>query len=279
MSKTAKNTLTLKEIQDRFQKAVMSGDDSIYDTILDNSRTSRATLFRVYAHAYTARLVDVLSNDFEAVAAYCGDQSFRVLAEAYIAAHPSKNQNVRWFGSGLPDFIKSWAPARARPEIGEIAQIEKAVADAFDAPDEPVAGIAGLACYKPEDWEHLVFHPHPSLSVFDTQTNAFEIWLALRDEAEPPAAEQPGETRQIAVWRGENGPLVRPLGPEESMLLKEAQRGVRFGVLCEMAATYDDPDTAAVRAAGYLQNWLNGEMLTRVSLESGRTCSGRSGSD
>jgi len=36
------------------------------------------------------------------------------------------------------------------------------------------------------------------------------------------------------------------------MLWDEAARGVRFGVLCEMAATYDDPDRAALHAAGYL---------------------------
>ncbi len=46
------------------------------------------------------------------------------------------------------------------------------------------------------------------------------------------------------------------------MLWDEAANGVRFGMLCEMAATYDDPDGAAARAAGYLQGWIASGLLT-----------------
>jgi hypothetical protein len=34
------------------------------------------------------------------------------------------------------------------------------------------------------------------------------------------------------------------------MMWDEAANGIPFGVLCEMLATYDDPDSAAGRGAG-----------------------------
>jgi hypothetical protein len=52
---------------------------------------------------------------------------------------------------------------------------------------------------------------------------------------------------------------------EEAMMWIEASRGARFGVLCEMLATFDDPDGAALRAAGYLQGWLEAEMLSAAN--------------
>ena len=42
----------------------------------------------------------------------------------------------------------------------------------------------------------------------------------------------------------------------------EAANGIPFGVLCEMLATYDDPDGAAARGAGYLHGWITAGILT-----------------
>jgi hypothetical protein len=73
------------------------------------------------------------------------------------------------------------------------------------------------------------------------------------------------EPTRILVWRQDNTPLFRELPPEEAMMWDEAARGVPFGVLCSMLATYDDPDNAAARGAGYLHGWVTGGCLSGVS--------------
>jgi hypothetical protein len=45
----------------------------------------------------------------------------------------------------------------------------------------------------------------------------------------------------------------------------EAANGIAFGVLCSMLATYDDPNGAAARGAGYLHGWVTSGLLTGVS--------------
>ena len=50
-----------------------------------------------------------------------------------------------------------------------------------------------------------------------------------------------------------------------SSLWDEAGGGIPFGVLCEMLATYDDPDGAAARGATYLHGWITSGILTAVS--------------
>jgi hypothetical protein len=91
---------TLAELQSAFQRAVISGDDDIMNSILDNSRTNRAVLFGVYRHAYVSRLIDIVRNDHRLLHAYLGDEAFSKIARAYIAARPSHTQNGRWFSHG-----------------------------------------------------------------------------------------------------------------------------------------------------------------------------------
>jgi hypothetical protein len=59
--------------------------------------------------------------------------------------------------------------------------------------------------------------------------------------------------------------MFRELPTEEAMMWDEAANGIPFGVLCEMLATFDDPDGAAARGAGYLHGWISSGSLTGVS--------------
>ena len=80
---------TLLEIQESLQSAILCGDDAILASLLDNSRTTRNTLFGVYRNAYEGRLVDVLRNDYPLLRTFIGDEYFSDLARVFIAAHPS----------------------------------------------------------------------------------------------------------------------------------------------------------------------------------------------
>lgn len=253
---------TLREIQESLQSAILCRDDAILDSLLDNSRTTRSTLFGVYRNAYTGRLVDVLRNDYPFLRKFVGDEYFSDLARAFIAAHPSRTQNARWFGREFPAFLARHDTAAKNPELVELAHIEKAVADAFDSVDAPVLGLADLARVPSELWGRMVFRPHPSAALLRNVTNAFAIWKALKDGNTPSQAARLAGPERVIIWRQGLVPLVRVMPYEEAMMWTEASRGVRFDVLCELLAAFDAPEGAAARAAGYLQGWLTSELLT-----------------
>lgn len=60
----------------------------------------------------------------------------------------------------------------------------------------------------------------------------------------------------------------KPLGSEEAMMWDEAAAGTRFGVLCEMVATYGGEDDADFRAASYLKDWVDMGSLAGFRLAS-----------
>ncbi len=177
-------------------------------------------------------------------AAYMGDGDFDDLARAYIAANPSRTQNARWFASRLPAFLRADERYKNRPALADLADLEKALADAFDAADDASISVAGLAKFAPEDWGRLVFKPHPSATLVTATTDVFALWVAMRDETPPPPEVQGGQ-RRLIVWRHDATPMVREFGDEEAMMWIEACRGAQFDALCEMAALFDAPDEAA----------------------------------
>jgi hypothetical protein len=258
---------SLKELQDSFQAAILAGDDAILGEINDSAREKRTVLFGVYRNAYVARLAEVLGNDYEQVHAYLGDEGFADLVKAYINANPSDQRNARWFGRHLPAYTRTTAPFANHPEISEIAALEKALNDAFDGPDAAPLGIDDLAAIQAEDWPRLTFQPHPTAIRLAFDTNATEIWSALKDETPPPAPVRLPEPQALLVWRQDLTARFRPLGAEEAMMWGEAAKGVPFGVLCEMVAIFAGEDNAELRAATYLRSWVDGGLVTGCQIE------------
>jgi hypothetical protein len=259
---------SLKELQDEFQRGILAGDDAILGEVNDSAKEQRKVLFGVYRNAYVARLAEILGDDYQLTHSYLGDAGFAKLVKTYIAAHPSDQRSARWFGRHLPAFAARAKSYAEHPEVGEIAELEKALADAFDGPDAQPVGLSDFAALAPEDWPRLVFQPHPTAMRFTFRTNAAEIWSALKQETAPPKATRLPEPQAILVWRQDFTSRFRPLPTEEAMMWDEAVKGVRFGVLCEMVATFAGEDEAELRAATYLKGWIEGGMLVGFTTDS-----------
>jgi putative DNA-binding protein len=248
-----------------FQRGILAGDDGVLAEILDSPKEKRETLFGVYRYAYGSRLVDALRNDHGLLHVYLGDEMFDEMGHAYVKAHPSEHPNLRWFSQGLPAFLRSNAPYSQYPVLADLAALEKALNDAFDGTDGAVVTLSDVAAFAPEIWKDLTFVPHPTAARRDLTTNAAAVWRALKADETPPDAVTLDEPVRILVWRQDTTPMFRALPPEEAMMWDEASSGVPFGVLCSMLATYDDPDNAAARGAGYLHGWVTGGCLSGIS--------------
>ena len=91
----------------------------------------------IYQHAYRARLLGVLREDFPAVRYWLGDEDFAALVQAYLAANPSQHFSLRWLGERFAGFIAQHYAAEAAAPLVELANLEWAFTLAFDAPEGP----------------------------------------------------------------------------------------------------------------------------------------------
>jgi hypothetical protein len=256
------------ELQDLMQRAILAGDVEVLDTLAPGGREDKAVLLDVYRNAYVLRLVEIIGNDHPVLKVYLGETNFTGLCRTFIKAQPSTNRNARWVSQGLADFAAATKPWADHPEMGEIAWLERALGNAFDSADAPVLTLSALGEIPADGWAQVSFTFHPSLQRARFATNAGDIWTALKDGGEDhPAVAILHEPQAIAVWREGLTSKWRALPVEEAMMLDAAREGVPFGVLCEMVATYAEPDSAAARAAGYLQGWIGAGMLSGWSID------------
>ncbi len=254
--------MTLAGLQDSFQEALLTGGDGVLTQLADGPREPKDVLLGLYRDSYILRLIEFVENDHELLHAYLGDDGFEHMARGYAAAYPSRSRNAKDFCASLPQYLAEEEPYRNHPVLADLASLEKALNDAFYAKDATAISLPEIAGCAAGEWASLRFAPHPSAARLDFRTNAADIWSALKRDSEPPQTEENGRHR-ILVWR-QDVPKFRVLAEEEAMLWNEAASGTRFGILCEMAANYGDPDDAAIRTAGYLQSWIASKLLAGV---------------
>jgi hypothetical protein len=185
--------LKLKDFQDRFQRAILEGNDAILDSLTDGARETKVNLLQVYRDGYVLRLIDVVGNDHEHLRGYLGEPEFRAMASEYIAANPSQHPNARWFSRGLPEFLRTTEPYARTPVLAELAALERALNDAFER-TTPRVGIADLAAIPAGACRACLDPPVGSASA---STNAGAIWVALKAEESPPPAMSPS---RCAFW-------------------------------------------------------------------------------
>src|SRR5947199_912111 len=146
----------------------------------------------VYADAYFGRLRDVLREDFPHVAALLGPR-FEETARGYLRAHPSEHPSVRHLGRMFADFLEHRPDLP--PYLGDLARLEWARIEVFDAPDARSLNAAALRGVAAEDWPALRFVTVPALAVVRARWPVHELWAGA-----DPAAVAPAPTA-LRVWR------------------------------------------------------------------------------
>ncbi|MFG6486538.1 putative DNA-binding domain-containing protein [Roseateles sp. BYS78W] len=230
-----------------------------------------ATGLAVYRHAYRARLAEALADNYTVLARALGDDGFDALAQAYIAAHPSRHPSIRWFGHELAGFMAAAADDLVpHASLVDFAAMDWALRGAFDAADAPLLAPATLAALGPDDWAGLVLHLHPSARRVRLGHAIEPAWRLLREWEPELGADQPDlpepepHDHVLLAWRQAGETRWRSLEPLEAALLDAVADEAPFALLCERAAAeLGDPEAAAPAVIGALQRWLADGLLQR----------------
>ncbi|CAM3704158.1 DNA-binding domain-containing protein [Roseateles saccharophilus] len=232
-----------------------------------------ATGLEVYRHAYRARLAAALADNYTVLARALGDEGFDALARAYIAAHPSQHPSIRWFGHELAGFMAAAGEGLVpHPGLVDIARMDWALRNAFDAAAAAPLEPAALAALSPDDWAGLVLRLQPGVQRIALAHAIEPAWRVLR-EWEPPTSEPGGvdqpelpepvaHAHELLAWRQGLETRWRSLEPLEAALLDAVAAGQPFALLCERAAAeLGDAEAAAPAVIGALQQWLADGLL------------------
>jgi hypothetical protein len=228
-------------------RALVAGDE----------RLSAVERLDIYANMYFYRLRDALAEDFAAVRAVVGEGNFHNLATDYLIAHPPAHFSLRYAGQHLPSFLLRHPLSRRWPHLVDLAQLEWAILDAFDAADAPVLEPATLAAVPSEGWPALRFQLTPSLRLLQLKWPADEVWKQVQREETPAAPARAAVS--LRVWRQDLRVYHRRIDAAERAALVAIQSAASFADVCE---TITACDVGADRVSALLHTWLDDGLLS-----------------
>jgi hypothetical protein len=284
--------MNLSEFQSLFQARILAGPGADDAPLIQSLRKSqrgvaREELLRVYQSGYRVRLESFLYEDHPGLRALLGDEAFETLVRDFVESNPPKNRNARWYTTGFPDYMAAQAQWRDHGPALSMALFERAMVDAFDAPNAESMTIQALAGFAPEDSPRLVFAFHPSLILLQLSAGTMAAYQAASEEDETAEGEEgdetagdddageidekdavlaPGATETVAIWRVNEETAFRELEADEYVALSEAKAGRAFGDICQMAAFQQSGEIAPERLAQFLASWFEDGMVIGASL-------------
>jgi hypothetical protein len=248
----------LRDVQQRFLAGILAGDPGAEALIVDDERVGARQRLDIYRNNYRASLIGVLSDHFERLHAWLGDEQFDTVAGAYVAANPSTTRNLRYYGGAFPGFLAEHFPDDA--ELAELARIDWALRAAFDAADVSVLDAATVGELG-DAWIEQRLALHPSASLIDVRSNAAALWSALDAEEAPPELVQFAEPVTLLVWRGGQQPSFRSLSTGEADALARIEAGTSFTGLSAHVIESLGVAAAMEELAAWLGQWLAGGVL------------------
>ena len=274
--------LPLGELQLRFLRALDPAsppiDAALLAAVNGTGSLDAAQRIRIYADMYRARLVDVLREDYPRVAATVGDADFAALACRYLTRHPSTHPSVRHVGRRFADWIAG--EATVAPHLADLARLEWARVEVFDAADAEPLRLADLESLPPHEWPALHLRLIPACLVLESAWPVHEIWASADPEAHADAPADDGasadkaaerapeawtrEPTVVRVWREGFSVSHAAMGPDEQRAFRVLARGEAFAEICAAIEDGLDADTAARQVGAILLRWLEDGLIARL---------------
>jgi len=227
-------------------------------------RLSPVERLEIYADMYFYRLRDALQEDFAALHAVVGAARFHNLVTDFLLAHPPAHFSLRYAGQHLPAFVGTHAVSERWPFVGQLAALEWAILEAFDAPDASPLDVAALQEVPPGDWPSLRFDLTPSLQRLHIDWRVDELLRRLQDGATPPAPD--ASPAWLRVWRQDLRVFHRPIDGVEVDALDAAASGATFAAVCGRVGDLVGESAGTERAVQLLETWCTDGLITGCSL-------------
>jgi hypothetical protein len=208
----------------------------------------------IYSRMYFTRLHDCLAEDFPAVRALLGEARFERLARRYLARFPSRHYSLNALGRALPRFLAGPVRIPRRALVRDVARVEAAMAEVFDAEDARPLGAADLAAVPASRWEAARLRPVPGLRLLALDHPVNPLVTAARGGEPSPAV--PRRRAFTAVYRKDFAVWRADLGEPAFAALGALARGATIGRALAAAARVFEGEPAALE--GEVQRWFRG---------------------
>ncbi len=192
--------------------------------VLPSRQLTSVERLEIYAHMYYARLIEVMEAEYPTLRQILGPHAFAVACRQFVASNPSRTRTLGSLSARFPDFLAKTLPRTHRNGLAvDVARIERAMEDVFDAPRAEPLTATEFAALGAGNWEGVTLRVTPALQLLKLRYPANAFMNALR-RGERPRAPRPRATFAIVFRRGFQV-MRRDQEPEQFRLLEALVAG------------------------------------------------------
>jgi hypothetical protein len=244
--------------------------ESLRDVILPSRTLTPAERVEIYHGMYLLRMEEALASDFPALKHFLGDRGFFELVRDYVQVHPSRNFTLNRLGEHLPDFIKTTAGVPRAEFCRELARLELAVNQVFDAPETPALAADAIAAVAPDAWEGARLKPIKAFRLLAFRYPVNDYLQTVRDDDhDHPKPRRKDEW--VAIYRRSFSVYRLDLTRQAHDLLRDLVEGMTVGEAVVLALRRDGRRAPREEELfRWFREWVAGGVFQAVELTNGR---------
>jgi hypothetical protein len=239
--------------------------DRVGEVVRPSATLTPAERLGIYHDMYRLRMEEALETDYPGLSHFLGPRRWRRLVRGYVEAHPSRSYTLNVLGRDLATYVYD-APRIAHAGFcRDLARLEWAVTEAFDAPATPTLSEDDLAGVPPDAWEGARLVPTAALRLLALDYNAGLYLDSLRDEDHdhPLPRRRPSWVavcrRDFSVYRVS---LTRPA----FRLLSALAEGRTVGEALEECLRRSRPRPSGEEVFAWFRGWARAAVFQAVEL-------------
>lgn len=210
----------------------------------------------VYNQQYWFRLVSVMQSEYTCAIHLMGLKAFNDWTVRYLTAHPPASPFLADLDRGFPAFLAEGYAGPERDAVLQAVAYERALSQAFDAPDGATVAASGLA---PEALmgARLLLAPHATPLHVDWDFAEYRS-RCLGDESLEAEMDPPRQaSADLMIYRDADLQVTKTEVPAAALALLRAFPGTLPEVFSRLegALTPDDEASLARALPGWFQAW------------------------
>jgi hypothetical protein len=210
------------------EAAALLPPDRVGDVLRPSATLTPEERIGIYHGMYFLRMAEALESDYPALAHFLGEERWGEVVRGYVEAHPSRSYTLNVLGRELPAWLRGAPRLPRRGFCHDLARLEWAVTEAFDAEETKRLSEEDLGAVPAEAWDGAVLVPSAAVRLVSLRWNANEWLESTKDDRHHHPPPRRRETL-VAVFRQSYAVYRRELSRPAFRLLSDLCAGVPVG--------------------------------------------------
>ena len=237
--------------QHQFTRALTDPAQPVPAGLVSPRGTADSKRFAVYRNNVHVSLVGAIAARFPVTRQLVGEEFFTGMARLYVGQTKPNGPVLLHYGDSFPDFIAQFPPASGLPYLPDLARLEAAWTDAYNAADAIALTPSDLTAIAGDALATLVLTLAPSTRLVQSSFPVGSLWSA--HQAMPVTIPALSGSECVLLTRPQADVRLTIIPPSAFTFLTAIGRG-RDLTMASQAALADfsdfDPGSTLVGLAG-----------------------------